>query len=163
MAQSGNMMDKGRDAGFDEDEWFDYQEEMYHRADKASSEKAIAILRDLYLDPRSSSEWTDVGREIADDKECLAWMANYWYYLRWNEHGNEASLSEVRFTGLIDSIIDPQYVLEYLGHGIESGDDFPKVLSDQLIRLNRKYTGSVSKAAKPHSRFFGIIRRRMVG
>ena len=117
-----------------EEDWFDYKDRMLRDADRAEPEQAVEILRSLYLDPRNKGEWTPVGLNIASDRECIQWFADYWSYVRWCEHGNECSLSEILFTGLVDTILEPSYVLDYLYE--EEG------LKERLRKLNRKFKGA---------------------
>ena len=119
--------------GPEEEDWYDYRERMYSEADRAPSSEAIEILRKLYLDPRNKVEWSDVGQRIANDGECIRFLTDYWDYVRWCEHGNECSLSEIEFSGFIDSILEPEYVLDYL-----QDDDLKK----RLRKLHRKYAGA---------------------
>lgn len=117
---------------FDEEEsWTEKTDRLYSEADRAPSSEAIDILRSIYLDDNSKDEWTPEGLRMAQDEEALRWMADYWSYVRWNEHGNECCLSEVGFQGMVDSIMDPSYVIEYLEDEEE--------LIRRLRALNRKY------------------------
>ena len=79
--------------------------ELLELADRSAPDVGIGILRDLYLgDPWGT---TAAGRAIADDPEAIGFLVDYWRYVKWNEHGNEASLSEVGFEDLADMIIHP--------------------------------------------------------
>ena len=110
---------------------------MLSEADRKPSNEAIDILRALYVNPRSKSEWTDEGLSIANDPECLRWFSDYWSYVRWNEHGNECSLSEVGFGGFVDTILHPE---DFRGYMLEGDDDRGRELADRLEGLNRKYS-----------------------
>ena len=114
------------------DDWYFYREKRMTDADSLPSKEAIGLLRDIYVDPDNREEWSEIGLTIAADKECLDYFADYWSYLRWNEHGNECSLAEVGFGGLVNDIIDPWYVLDYLGE--EEG------LKDRLVELHMRYS-----------------------
>ena len=122
----------------EEEDWYDYQDRMFSEADRSPSDKAVDILRRLYLDANNRQEQTAVGLEIAKDPECLRYMADYWSYVRWCEHGNECSLSEVRFEGLVNDILDPTYVLEYLSNDEDSKE--ARRLEKVLRKLNKRYS-----------------------
>ena len=122
----------------EEEDWYDYQDRMFSEADRSPAPQAIEILRLLYLDENNRSEQTPVGLRIAEDDECRVWMSDYWDYVRWCEHGNECSLSEVRFEGLVNDILDPTYVLEYLSNDEDSRE--ARGLEKVLRKLNRRYS-----------------------
>ena len=122
----------------EEEGWYDHEARLFTEADRSPSDKAIDILRRLYLDANNWQEQTAAGLLIAKDPECLQYMADYWSYVRWCEHGNECSLSEVRFEGFVNDILDPQYVLEYLSND-EDGEEARR-LEKELKRLNKRYS-----------------------
>lgn len=66
----------------------------------------IEILRRIYLEDTRGSD--PIGESIAADSDALRWMVNYWSYVKWNERGNQAELSEVLFEGFIELIVDPE-------------------------------------------------------
>ena len=122
--------------------WYDYKYDLERIADKAETGYSIWILRKLYLDNEMRAYQTPKGLRIANDDECLQWMIDYWNYVRWCEHGNECSLSEVEFSGFVDTILDPKWVSEYLMYdGPETDDPTVLDLNDRLMRLHRKYGG----------------------
>ena len=120
----------------EEEYWYDYSERRLSEADSLPSVEAMDILRELYLDPRSKDDWTDEGLRMASDPECMGWFSDYWDYVRWCEHGNECSLSEVEFKGFVESVMNPQYVLEYL---LNDSDERSEMLSERLRALNSRY------------------------
>ncbi len=129
----------GEDTNGEEEDWYDYRERMYAMADRTTSADAIGILRNLYTDPRNTGK-TAAGMRIANDSECLQLMADYWSYVRWNEHGNECSLSEIGFEGFVTDILDPGYALNYLmPEGPENAGDREKELAGRLKALHWKY------------------------
>lgn len=80
--------------------------ELLELADRSAPDVGIGILRDLYLgDPWGT---TAAGRAIANDPEAIGFLVDYWRYVKWNEHGNEASLSEVGFDGFVEIITTPE-------------------------------------------------------
>ena len=120
------------------EDFYDYSERMLKEADRLPSVEALEVLRTLYLDPRSKDDWTDEGLRMASDPECMRWFSDYWDYVRWCEHGNECSLSEVQFKGFVETVMDPGYVLEYL---LPEGDetDTSMELAERLRKLNKRY------------------------
>lgn len=119
-------------------DWEDYREEMEMKADVSKPKEAIRILRELYLDVNSQREWTGKGRLIADDTDCIDWFVDYWTFVRWNEHGNQCNISEIGFSGLIDMIVNPDEVSEYL---LSSECDRGTELNARLMELNRRFSG----------------------
>ena len=120
----------------EEEDFCDFRERRLSEADRLPSVEALDVLRSLYLDSRSKDDWTDEGLAMAIDPECMVWFSDYWDYVRWCEHGNECSLSEVEFKGFVDSVMDPQYVLEYL---LTDSDDRSEGLAKRLRALNSRY------------------------
>jgi hypothetical protein len=123
----------------EEEDWYDYRERMFAEADRKPSPQAVDILRSLYLDGRNGRPDPRLV-SMAKDPACLKWFSDYWDYVRWNEHGNECSLSEVGFEGFADCILDPEPYLEYL---LPEGDetDDGKILAEKLKLLHRRYAG----------------------
>lgn len=121
----------------DEQDWEDHVYEMLLKADVSLPREAIPILRDLYLDPRSGNRPTEAERRIASDADCIRWFIDYWTFVRWNERGNECSVSEVGFDGFVDMILHPKDVSDYL-----SANDCltARELMDHLSRLNRRHS-----------------------
>lgn len=122
----------------DEEDFYDFRERRMSEADSLPSVEALEVLRSLYLDPRSRKDWTDEGLRMAEDPECLRWFSEYWDYVRWCEHGNECSLSEIGFQGFADTILEPEYVLDYLLYDGE-GDRESRGLAERLRLLNERY------------------------
>lgn len=123
----------------EEEDWYDYRERRMSEADRLPSSEAVDILRSLYLDERNGRPDSRLVR-MANDPACLKWFSDYWAYVRWCEHGNECSLSEVGFEGFADCILDPGPYLEYL---LPEGDetDEGKILAEELKLLHRRYCG----------------------
>ncbi len=121
---------------------YDKEERMLREADRSNVIEAIDILRSLYLDPDFKELTTPEGMKIAGDPDCIKWMSDYWNYVKWNEHGNECSISEVRFEGFCEDLIDPSNAIEYLmPDGPKYADDTAKELAERLTRLNKKHFG----------------------
>lgn len=121
----------------DKEDWEDRESEMLLKADVSRPRDAIAILRDLYLDPRSGNRPTGKERMIADDADCIRWFVDYWTFVRWNERGNECAVSEVGFDGFADMILHPSQVSEYL----KANDcDKSRDLIRRLSVLNKRYS-----------------------
>jgi len=121
----------------EEESWEEYRDRLMAEADGMSATEAVDTLRALYVDPRSKNEWTEAGLDMANDPECLRWFSDYWSYVRWNEHGNECSLSEVGFGGFVDTILRPE---DFKGYLQEGDNREGRELADRLEELNRKYT-----------------------
>ena len=121
----------------EEEDWYEYSERKFADADRKPSPEAVDILRSLYLDERNGRPDPRL-KKIANDPACLKWFSDYWDYVRWNEHGNECSLSEVGFEGFADCILNPDHYLEYL---LPEGDetDDGKILAEKLKLLHRRY------------------------
>ena len=126
--------------GPDEEDWYEYEDRMFRKADSLPAPEAINVLRELYLDPRNG-ETTPEGIRIANDPACVEWIADYWTYIRWNEHGNECSLSEVGFGGFAEDIRYPMRATEYLEYGYPDCDPRGTALSNRLMELHRKHFG----------------------
>lgn len=122
--------------------WGDYRDRLMAEADRMSATEAIDVLRTIYVDPRSKREWTETGLKMANDPECLRWFSDYWAYVRWNEHGNECSLSEIGFGGFVDTILNYGDFIDYLREG---DDTEGNELADRLEELSRKYSKSRGK------------------
>lgn len=120
----------------DEDSWEDHEYEMLLKADTSVPKEAIGILKDLYLDGRSDSRPSRTDLAIAGDEECIRWFIDYWTFVRWNEHGNQCSVSEIGFDGFIGMILRPAPVSEYLK---EADCDTARELDRRLAKLHRKY------------------------
>ena len=114
--------------------WDGLKEELLDRADRSDSATGLAYLREIYLHPGEGA--SHVGMKIADDPEAMKFFADYWNYVRWNEHGNEPALSEVGFGGFVEMILDPGHFLEYLSNDPSNRS---RTLSDELVRLHAKY------------------------
>ena len=125
----------------EEEDPYEKRDRMLAEADRASGPDGIDILRELYLDPDFRSETTPIGLRIAEDPDCIRWIKDYWAYVQWNEHGNEASLSEIGFDGLVQDILDPAYATEYLLCNFPFSTKREMNLADRLKVLNRRYSG----------------------
>ncbi len=75
--------------------------------------EAVGILRTIALDGEIGTKDPFV-RKIAEDDGAVGWLADYWNFVMWNEHGNEPSLSEIGFSGLADVFRDPEYAYGYI-------------------------------------------------
>ena len=120
------------------EDFIDYRERRMREADRLPSVEALEVLRSLYLDPESKDDWTEQGLRIAEDPECMRWFSDYWEYVRLCEHGNECSLSEIGFQGFVDTVLEPEYVLDYLLYDGE-GDRESRGLAERLRMLNKRY------------------------
>ena len=115
----------------EESPYHEYYHEVMSSIDNRPVPEAIELLAKVYLDPRAKNRTTKAQKKMAEDKEAKKWLADYWEYVCWNEHGNQASLEEVQWYGMVDTILDPEYVHEYL-------EDRPDLL-ESLDKLHAKY------------------------
>ncbi len=124
----------------EEEDWNAYQEWMLSNADRSPSTEAVNVIRALYLDDHNRDIRRPIGEKIFNDQGCLTWFAKYWDYVRWNEHGNECSLSEVGFDGFIDTFLNPDPYIEYL---LPPGDEDErgKELAAGLMKIHRRLVG----------------------
>lgn len=143
------------DYDWDDSDYDDPVFKIYSQAEEADSDEAISILRKLYLDPRSG-EHDQIDFWVANDPECLQWMAAYLAFLRYNERNNLAGFDDFGgLQGFIDYITDPEYALEYLGN---FDIDETKQLADELKALHRRLP-SASRNRKPLKTAFGKKRK----
>lgn len=115
-------------------DWDDYLYDRLEEVDRAPPEEAVWILRGLYLDDKS--ERSKAGVRMADDPECMDWFVDYWSFVTWNEHGNQCGISEIGFSGFVDTILNPGEVSDYL---LACESDEAYTLNDRLSRLHRRY------------------------
>ena len=123
---------------------YDRKDRLLRKADSMSTEDAIMTIRGIYLEPELRRFATEKGLEIADDPDCIRWFIDYWDYVRWNEHGNEASFQEMEFDSFVDTIGRPWFAIGYLlggEHGIREED-----LCRRLRELNLRHFGTRGKA-----------------
>ena len=97
---------------------------------------AIEILRQLYLIPGNPSA---VGKEIANDPQCIEWICDYWNYVKMVDP--DFHLECVRFDDFVEGIRTwPQQVIdELMPMGPEYASRIEIDLADRLRRLNRIY------------------------
>ena len=119
-----------------DEEWEDYEDDMLYTADVSLPEKAIGILRALYLDERNGEERKAYQMEIANDSECISFFIDYWEFVRLTEHGNTPSISEIGFGGFVNMILFPKEYLDYLS---DIGGREAENLEKRLIALHGKY------------------------
>lgn len=140
-------------AGFDPDEYGGYEDEDddYYAVDNAYSEadrmdRPIKLLLDVYKRYQPKDSLAD---RVANDEEALRWLDDYWQYVRWNEHGNQASIEEVGgFVGFAHTFDNAEYYLDYLLYDdYDKIDDDTKNLYDRLMSIAQRY-GGVSKMKK---------------
>lgn len=135
---------------YDESDDYDVYEiidQAYNEADRLS--RPIHILLDTY---QKYEEHDPNADAVANDREALEWLDDYWEYVKWNEHGNESSIDEVGgFRGFARTVTDSDYVdstLDYLIY-----DDYDKIdptardLADRLKIIANRY-GALRKMKK---------------
>lgn len=135
--------------GTEEPDWEDVKWDLYDDADRLNDCRGIAILRDIYFDPREAGNRTPEVDKIAMDDECIRWYCDYWDFVTWNEHGNEANLTECStMPDIANAIHEPEYILEYLDpDGNFTRDDDPELydrmkrLAERLVYLHQKHGG----------------------
>lgn len=116
------------------DEWMDeYRSQLAARAEKVDPAIGVRLMV-RYAQP-TFGELKDEYQAIIDSEECMDWMADYWRYVKFMEHGNEPTLAEVSGS-LVDSIADPVDTLQYLA---EDDSDEARELAHRLMALNAKY------------------------
>lgn len=86
-------------------------------------------------------EHDGIGAQIANDVSAVGFFMDYWAYVRWNEHGNEAVLGdEVTFGDFVDMVLCPESSYEYLmPDGYDCADEREKELAQRLETLSKKY------------------------
>ncbi|MBE6526363.1 MAG: hypothetical protein E7Z63_01135 [Thermoplasmata archaeon] len=121
-------------------DWYDYKDAKLREAEKTrDTRKAFGILADLYKDPRNTDA-TPVGLAIADSKGIINALADYWAYVKWNEHGNEASLVELGgLDGFIDIVLDPEVVKDYLMPDGDDSDPDAVAIYDRLVACKQNF------------------------
>lgn len=132
----------------DDDDEYDRRmeaiDEAYREADRSSH--PISILLDCY---NKYEEHDPIADAVANDDEALAWLGDYWAYVKYNEHGNEASMEEVGgFKGFANTFYNADQYIEYLMYDdYENIDDTARDLVDRLRTIAQRY-GGVSKMKK---------------
>lgn len=115
------------------DDWYDFYDMMLLCADIKPTAESIDILRCVYMDPRNDTTFP-FGVAVAIDPVCTEWFVDYWDFIRFNEHGNEASFFDLGgFKAFVDTIHYPAQTLEYL---YDAGED---ELAERLIEISRRY------------------------
>ena len=115
------------------DDWYDFCDMMLSCADIKPTAESIDILRCVYMDPRNDAT-SPFGVAVAIDPVCTEFFVDYWDFIRFNEHGNEASFNDIGgFKGLSDIIRYPAETLDYL---YDAGED---ELAKRLIEISRRY------------------------
>lgn len=125
------------------DNWNSLKRSLLSDADDDNSDEGISILRDIYLHPEEVGKTTREGIRIANDREAMDWIRDFWSYHTWILEDDPPHLSEIGFDGFVDSIVRPDVVLEILvpeGSRISECDPDALDLYNRLIRLNRRYT-----------------------
>ena len=81
------------DSDMSDDELEELEEtvdDMYRQADR--TDRPIQILLECYQKYEEPDSFAD---QIANDREALQWLNDYWAFVCWMERGNQASVSEV--------------------------------------------------------------------
>lgn len=96
----------------------DDDEDEYIDLNAIPVREAMSILRERCRRDHSPDREM---RILMDSQEHFDWLVRYWQFVKWNEHGNEASLGEdVCYCGLLRMFLDPDemgYAYEYLTEG----------------------------------------------
>lgn len=136
---------------YDESDDYDVYEiidQAYNEADRMS--RPIHLLLETY---QKYEEHDPNADRVADDREALEWLDDYWEYVKWNEHGNESSIDEVGgFKGFAYTVTDSDYVeatLDYLIYedDPELIDPTARDLADRLKIIANRY-GALRKMKK---------------
>lgn len=115
---------------FTEDDWDDFRDMMYSCADICSSSyETIMILCCLYMDPRNDTR-SPLGVRLVRDADFVEWAIDYWSFIKWNEHGNQPSVSD--FDGWDGFVGAVQYPDDYVESLEDSGR---KDLAERLMRF----------------------------
>ena len=112
-------------------------------APRTPSEDIDWLLDSYFSDPHRDRRLDSFAR----DPEVIAWLKDYWSYVCWMEHGNQASVYELEgesFEWMLADIsglsVDP-YTTEYLVNDEPSSEWIPEQ-RDLIVRrrkLQRKY------------------------
>lgn len=96
----------------------------------------IRAMRNDYL-----MEHDGIEAQIATDVSAMKFFMDYWTFVRWNEHGNEANLGdEVTFGDFVDMVLCPEPTYDYLmPDGYEWADERERELAQRLETLSKKY------------------------
>lgn len=136
---------------YDESDDYDVYEiidQAYNEADRMS--RPIHLLLETY---QKYEEHDPDADRVADDRQALEWLDDYWEYVKWNEHGNESSIDEVGgFRGLARTVTDSDYVdstLDYLIYEDDPNliDPTARDLADRLKIIASRY-GALRKMKK---------------
>lgn len=119
--------------------------DMLHQADGTS--RPMSILLECY---NRYENHTSEADSIANDKEALDWLDDYWEYVCWNERGNQIGMEELGgFKGMAETITNPsfaQQVIDYLQYDDEIDEDAQNLI-DRLKQITSRYNG-VNKMKK---------------
>lgn len=119
--------------------------DMIHQADNTS--RPMSILLECYNKYENHTSEADA---IANDKEALDWLDDYWEYVCSVEHGNQGSIEEIGgFIGMAETITNPEIaggVIDYLQYDDEIDEDAQNLI-DRLRQITSRYNG-VSKMKK---------------
>lgn len=104
----------------------------------------IRAMRDEFLIEQAQYGYDrTMGMRIAQDEEAMRFFVDYWDYVRWNEHGNEATLGDdVTFYDFVDMIAFPKETgtIDYLmPDGYAHADERAIGLAQRLGNLFKKY------------------------
>lgn len=118
-----------------------FVEECYRRAN--SSNRPISALLDCYRRYEISDPIAD---QVANDKEALRWLDDYWAFVCMNEHGNQCNMFDVGgFVGFAYIFQNPQQYIEYLSRmgDYENLTDREIDLIERLKNIAPRYGGMV--------------------
>ena len=107
-------------------------------------EERIRAMRDAFLIEQAQYGYDrTIGVRIAQDEDAMRFFVDYWAFVRWNEHGNEAVLGdEVTFYDFVDTIVFPKETgtIDYLmPDGYDCADERERELAQRLETLSKKY------------------------
>ena len=132
----------------DDHDVYEIIDQAYSKADRMS--RPIHLLLETY---QKYEEHDPNADRVADDRQALEWLDDYWEYVKWNEHGNESSIDEVGgFRGLARTVTDSDYVdstLNYLIYEDDPNliDPTARDLADRLKIIANRY-GALRKMKK---------------
>ena len=113
--------------------------DMLHQADSTS--RPMSILLECYNKYENHTSEADA---IANDKEALDWLDDYWEYVCWTERGNQIGMEELGgFNGMAETITNPsfaQQVIDYLQYDDEIDEDTQNLI-DRLKQITARYNG----------------------
>lgn len=120
-----------------EDEWI-------RGLDELPTDDAVKILRDRYLIFHKQP----YEIRIANDSEVFNWIVRYRNYDERVSEGDAASLNDIRFSGFLNILANPDSVLELLEMDASEGIVEAMYLRDELRRLSAKYSSTLPTTAK---------------